>query len=186
VKTIVLIITILGLLAITGMALAEEIAVEIESSVNITSPDSQTTRFLLLPELTFPDTTQTIDWARLELWVEPLTEDTLTYISIRAYPINAEWDSDNVSWGFPWVNPGGDVNDEFYAEFAIGTPGSQNIAIDMTDLCLRWNNGSTPYFGILIDVSKSSLAPVRFQNGPNGNGPFATLRINYTSFLSEP
>jgi hypothetical protein len=126
-----------------------------------------------------------IDKAILELWVEPQTEDTVTYVSVRVYPITTDWSSDAVSWSTPWSNPGGDFDDVFYAEYAISSIGPQEIQIDLTDLCMRWADARLPYFGFLIGVSESSLAPVQFLNGPHGNGPWGTLRISYTSIPEE-
>jgi hypothetical protein len=179
---------ILGLAAAwlwTSLAFGEESEYQIQDPVTISAADGRMTRFLARPEATFPDTIRVVDWARLELWVEPTTEDTTTFISIRVYPITTEWNPGNAVWNSPWSNPGGDFDEDIYAEYALGTPGKQSVAIDLTDLCMRWNDGNLPYFGFLVLVSESSLAPVQFLNGANNAGPWATLRISYSTLPVE-
>jgi len=174
------VMALLGLAILMSAAVADEIAYDIQTPTVIAS-DDQGSRYLARPEVSFPDTAMVIDKAILELWVEPQTEDTVTYVSVRVYPITTDWNVDAVSWISPWTNPGGDFDDVFYAEYAIGSIGAQEIQIDMTDLCMRWADARLPYYGFLVGVSESSLAPVQFLNGPDGNWPFATLRISYTS-----
>jgi hypothetical protein len=116
-KSRVFILTALGLATIVGAALAEEAIFEIDSAVAISSPDGATTRFLVWPQVEFPDSNQIVDWARLEFWVEPTTEDTTTFISILVYPITTEWNPGNAAWDSPWSNPGGDFDEDIYAEY---------------------------------------------------------------------
>jgi hypothetical protein len=126
----------------------------------------------------------TIDRATLELTVSPASDDS-TFAAIRVCPIIVNWNQDDAAWEAPWATPGGDFDNVNYAEYAVNLTGSQTINIDVTDLCMRWADGQLPYFGFLIGVSESSLAPVQFLSGSDGNGPWGTLRISYTSIHEE-
>jgi len=185
-KSRFLITAILGMVFWAGVTFAEETIVGVPDAIAISNPGGATVHYLLRPEIDFSDTTIIIDWATLELTVSPQTEDTITFISIRVYPIAVDWNPDNVAWDSPWINPGGDFDNVSYAEYAVSAPGTQTIAVDLTDLCMRWADARLPYYGFLISVSEASLAPVEFLNGINDSGPFATLRISYTSIPSEP
>ncbi len=166
------------MLLLAGQLWAEEGVFEIQSALTI-MPDSGNARLLMRPEIGFPDTTTIIDWATLDLWVSPQTEDT-TYISIRIYPITTDWSPETATWNSPWANPGGDFNDINYAEYAISIPGERNIQVDLTDLCMRWADGRLPYYGFLIAISESSLAGVDFLNEDGGTGPLARLTLIYS------
>jgi hypothetical protein len=177
------------LLSIVGPNLpsfAEEISVDIGNAVVITNPNSSVSHFLAMPLLDLPDSSMVVDRAVLDLWVEPETEDTITFAAVTVYPLISNWSVNDVSWSSPWTNPGGDIDNTFYAEYAINTPGLQSIEIDLTDLVMRWVDGRMAYYGFMIMVSDGALATLNFTNGPDGNGPFATLRITYTSIQQEP
>jgi len=179
-----IVMAFMGLAILSSAAAGNEIAYDIQTPTIIASDDLGS-HYLARPEVNFPDTTMVIDKAILELWVEPQTEDTITFVSIRVYPITIDWSSDAVSWTSPWTNPGGDFDDVFYAEYAIGSTGAQEIQIDLTDLCMRWADGRLPYYGFLIAVSEVSLVALEFLNGGDGDGPWGTLRITYTSMPEE-
>ncbi len=162
----------------TGVALADENIVEINSAIVIRSPDYGDFRVLMRPEIEFPDTTMVVDRAFLNLTASPQTDDT-TFISIRLHPIITDWDANNVTWDLPWTEPGGDFDDVFYAEKMITLPDNQEISIDFTDLCMRWADGRLPYYGFLLRVSANSLS--RFTvHRENNRGPWATVSMKYT------
>jgi len=158
-----------------------ENAFDIQTAALIFSPDSSVTYWLAKPQIGFPDSTMAIDEATLSLWASAQTIDTITYVSIKVYPILIDWNPENVSWTFPWTTPGGDFDDSHYAERSFAELGTQAVEFDLTDLCARWADGRLPYYGFLIGLSESSLVPVQFLNGSNGDEPFATLRIQYTT-----
>ena len=172
---------LLALAMIGGSAIAEEVEFGIPSPTVISSSEGGAVRYLAAPPVGFPDTTMVIGQAILTLMASVQSEDSVTYASIKAYPISTPWSVDNVTWDTPWNSPGGDIDDVNYAAYAMGRPGTQVIEIDLTDLCMRWADGRLPYYGFLIEIGEATMAPVEFLNGSDGNGPFATLRIQYTT-----
>jgi len=152
--------------------------IEISTPTIIFSADSSRVHYLLNPPLDLPDT-NIIDFVWLSLWVQPLTEDTITYSSIRVFPISSSWGEENASWNFPWNSPGGDIDELFEADYAVSIPGEQLVEIDLTEMYRSWADGHLPYFGFLLNVSETSLAGVQFLSNPD-NGNFAKLTIKFS------
>lgn len=177
--------TISGLLPLiialwAALGLADEIEVNINSVEIISSPNQDTLHILAKPDLVLPDTTLMIDKAILSATVSPQTQDTTTFISIRLHPITTDWNPANVSWNNPWTEAGGDYDEINYGELLVTEVGSQPIEMDLTSLLTRWANGTVPYYGFLVKISKSSLH--KFNIVRNGNDPFATLNIQYSVY----
>lgn len=166
----------------TGQVIAEEGFFDIEQVTTIYPDDYSALRILAFPQLPFPDTTIIVDRAYLNLIVEPNASDT-TFISVRLYPIIVDWIFADVTWDSPWSNPGGDIDDVNYSEYAVTLPGQQEIQIDLTDLCMRWSDGRLPYFGFIIEVADFSLAPLQFIYNNNGN--FGQIVIAYTDMQAQ-
>ena len=174
----------LALVFCLGIAIAEEVVIPVEDYAIIADAEDLNSRYLADPEISIRDTSIVIDQAMLELQVNAITENTITYASIEVYPITRQWELGNASWTCPWTRPGGDINEIRYAQYAISEPGVQVINIDMTDLHMSWHDDLMPYHGFMIIVSSSSLAQVQFLNGPNDDAAFASLRLQYT--YAEP
>jgi hypothetical protein len=165
-------------LFLTGLALADETNVAVNSATVIQPQDNSDFRILMMPEIQFPDTAIVVDRAFLNLRVSPETDDT-TFISIRLHAITRNWDAENVDWDSPWTGGGGDYDSVFYAEKMITLPEEQEISIDVTDLCMRWADGRLPYYGFLLRVSRSSLAGFTVAR-QNNDAPWAMFTIKYT------
>ncbi|RKX20084.1 MAG: hypothetical protein DRP26_02310 [Candidatus Zixiibacteriota bacterium] len=179
---VVVILAPLFLFVFMGFAAGDENIVGIENATVIQDPGNGDYHILMRPELEFPDTTIDISRAFFDFEISPQTEDT-TFISIRLYPITVDWDAENVSWDFPWSEPGGNFDEVFYGEFLIVSPSEQHIRLDITDLCMRWADGRLPYYGFLLGASRSSWHG--FNLIRDGTDPIATLTISYMSISIE-
>jgi hypothetical protein len=169
---------LVALWAISGFG--EEVEVNINSVMIISSPNQNTIHILAKPDLGLPDTTFMIDRAILSATILPQTQDTTTFLSIRLHPITTDWDPVNVAWSNPWTEPGGDYDEINYGEFLVTDVGNQPVEMDITSLVMRWSDGSLPYYGFLIKISKSSWD--RFTFVRNGNNPYATFSIHYSVY----
>lgn len=77
------------------------------------------------------------------LW-NPNVELTLNF-----YPLTTDWDVDNVSWTYPWINPGGDFNEEVHCFYALRGTDDDTVRVDLTDIFQYWN-GDGDNFGIIV------------------------------------
>lgn len=171
------------ILLAVGSASAGESVVEVNSVTLISSPGESETRILAMPELPLEATGIVIDRVLLCLSVEPQTEDT-SFIPIRIYPLNTDWDEATVDWASPWEEAGGDIDEDTYAEYLVTIPETQEIAIDITDLYLRWQDGRLPYHGFMLALSPSALDNFSIFR-ENDSGSYATMVIQYSPTPTE-
>jgi hypothetical protein len=76
-----------------------------------------------------------------------LSEDSV--VRFDAFLAGRTWD-ENASWREPWVNPGGDVDSQFIASYAVKTGRADTLHIDVTQMVRAWSDGSRANIGLII------------------------------------
>jgi len=95
-----------------------------------------------------------------------ITQYRDTSFSTELYAITTAWDDDSVSWDFPWMNPGGDMNSSlvFSRFFTMGQ--IEMINFNLTSIVGEWVNNSIPNNGFMIIVYYPDSRAFRFNVAP--------------------
>ena len=102
------------------------------------------------------------------------------------FPITQGWNPASVGWGFPWSEPGGDVDSTLVSISPLFAGTDASLRADVTSIVRSWVNERIPNCGILASKPESEGAAF----GPEIHtvGPFvseAYCRIFYTQ-VGEP
>lgn len=121
----------------------------------------------LLMEFDLPDSLNSKRIIYAEVWapfpVENLRDTTLSF---DLFSLATSWDENEVTWTFPWQNPGGDIDSlsVFRRYFAVGSADTLNL--DLTEVTREWVAASRPNNGFLVATNFLNRRGLRFNLNP--------------------
>jgi hypothetical protein len=89
-----------------------------------------------------------------------------TSFSAEVFSITTAWDEDSVTWEFPWINPGGDIDSSlvFSRFFTMGQ--LERINFDLTNVVNEWLDSSITNNGFIVMVYYPDYRAFRFNIDP--------------------
>jgi hypothetical protein len=104
-----------------------------------------------------------------------------TLITLKIAPLTRDWSENNVSWGMPWSNHGGDYSDSLAQYYFLKCGNMINVRIDVSRLLNLCTSRSAPNFGYLIIPEY-----LNHENYPGLNRLPANLRMNMNLVIKLP
>jgi hypothetical protein len=125
------------------------------SSVDVGSDGTQSSRTLLVWDLSFLPANTLVQNATLGLYLQG--ESTTTPLGVAVHRVTTPW-TVSATWndadtGFPWSTPGGDFDAAPDASATVGGTTGVTSTWDVTALARRWVDGSVANDGMLLDAA---------------------------------
>lgn len=149
-SSVILVGLVLG--GITGLAFAEQRAIDVEAVKVITSAESESRVLVKVGSLAVLNN----KLVRAAHLVFPASRNTLSRdLEIMVMPLTRSWDENSATWTSPWTNAGGDYDEDYSRteKVAAGVI-SEDLRVDVSLALRDMAFGELDNYGFLLSVSQ--------------------------------
>jgi hypothetical protein len=164
-KTIKILLVLIGILALSSICIAETISVNV-SQVSIIRPAANEVNTVLGPRILIkfdlPNELYQKEVGYSEITC-PLSLTSLnvdSMINFKVYALINSW-TENADWSSPWHNAGGDYDTTFSFESPFSCSNDNQLNLDISYLVQSWASDSTSNHGIIIIPQMQNLNSFR-------------------------